>query len=192
MVEKVLQWVDIVHQKCYEIQNCRKKPLIDDYALDKINLAIQNVGSQAFNQLSTKIRTKKKYKTNRKDLDGAGLDIQKQLAKLGELHLRTPSGKKYDYCGPGTRLQERLNSNNPSIRDPIIRLDRICQAHDIAYSQTGNDLAKKHKAYDVMVKAIGDIPFSQRPWFSTPVKYTMQAKTFQGLGVKRAKNGKRR
>ena len=34
---------------------------------------IQNVGSQALNQLSTKIRPNKKYKTDRKDLDGAGL-----------------------------------------------------------------------------------------------------------------------
>ena len=44
-----------------------------DYALDKLNPMIQNVGSQALNQLSTKIRPKKNYKTNRKDLDGAGL-----------------------------------------------------------------------------------------------------------------------
>ena len=41
-----------------------------DYALDKLNPMIQDVGSQALNQLSTKIRPKKKYKTNRKDLDG--------------------------------------------------------------------------------------------------------------------------
>ena len=75
--------------------------------MDKLNPAIQNVGSQALNQLSTKIRPKKKYKTNRKDFDGGALDIQKQLAKLGELHLRTPTGKKYNYCGPGTELHER-------------------------------------------------------------------------------------
>ena len=41
-----------------------------DYALDKLNPAIHNVRSQALNQLSTKIRPKKKYKTNRKDLHG--------------------------------------------------------------------------------------------------------------------------
>ena len=95
-----------------------------------------------------------------------------------------PTGKKYNYCGPGTKLEERLNSNNPSIRDPINKLDAICQQHDIAYSEAGNNLAKKHKADDVMVKAIGDFPFGQRPWFSTPVKYTMQAKKLLGLGVK--------
>ena len=31
-----------------------------DYALDKLNPMLQNVGSQALNQLSTKIRPKKK------------------------------------------------------------------------------------------------------------------------------------
>ena len=44
-----------------------------DYALDKLNPKIHDVGSQALDQLSTKIRPKKNYKTNRKDLDGAGL-----------------------------------------------------------------------------------------------------------------------
>ena len=42
------------------------------YALDKLSPVIQSVGSQALDQLSTKIRPKKNYKTNRKDLDGAG------------------------------------------------------------------------------------------------------------------------
>ena len=118
------------------------------------------------------------------EVDGGALDIQKKLAKLGELHLRTPTGKKYNYCGPGTKLEKRLNSGNPKYRDPINKLDAICQQHDKAYSQAGNDLSKKHQAEDVMVKSIGDIPFSQRPWFSTPVKYTMQAKKLLGLGVK--------
>ena len=53
-----------------------------DYALDKLNPMIQNVGSQALNQLSTKIRPKKNYKTNRKDLDGGALDIHKAIGKL--------------------------------------------------------------------------------------------------------------
>ena len=43
---------------------------------------LQNVGSQALNQLSTKIRPKKKYKTNRKDLDGGSLDIHKAILKI--------------------------------------------------------------------------------------------------------------
>ena len=52
-----------------------------DYALNKLNPAIQNVGSQALNQLSTKIRSKKKNKTNRKGLDGGAIDIHKVIGK---------------------------------------------------------------------------------------------------------------
>ena len=48
-----------------------------DYALDKLNPMIQNVGSQALDQLSTKIRPKKNYKTNRKYLDGGALARRK-------------------------------------------------------------------------------------------------------------------
>ena len=46
---------------------------------------IQNVGSQALDQLSTKIRPKKNYKTNRKDLDGGAIDIHKAIGKLPKL-----------------------------------------------------------------------------------------------------------
>ena len=57
--------------------------------------------------LSTKIRPKKNYKTNRKDLDGGALDIQNVLNQkwLPEFHMRTWKGKKYNYCGPNTRLE---------------------------------------------------------------------------------------
>ena len=67
-VKKQLRWGDITGQKRSETLNYRKKAI--DYALDKLNPMIQSVGSQALNQLSTKIRPKKNYKTNRKDLDG--------------------------------------------------------------------------------------------------------------------------
>ena len=43
---------------------------------------IQNVGSLALHQLSTKIRPNKKYKTNRQDIDGGALDIHKLIRKL--------------------------------------------------------------------------------------------------------------
>ena len=55
-----------------------------DYALDKLNPMIQNVGSQALDQLSTKIRPNRKYKTDRKDLDGGSLDIHKAIGKATE------------------------------------------------------------------------------------------------------------
>ena len=52
------------------------------FALDQLSPMIHNVGSQALDALSTKIRPKKNYKTNRKDLDGAGVDIHKMIGKL--------------------------------------------------------------------------------------------------------------
>ena len=80
--------------------------------------------------------------------------------------------------------KERLSNPNQSIHEPINRLDSICQQHDITYSKAGDDLSKKHEADNIMIKQIGNIPFGQRPWFSTPVKYTMQAKKSLGPGVK--------
>ena len=70
-----------------------------DYALDKLNPMIQDVGSQALNQLSTKIRPKKKYKTNRKDLDGGSLDIHNAIGTVVE-HL-SPTQASHQ-CGPGS------------------------------------------------------------------------------------------
>ena len=55
------------------LRNKKMQKKAIDYALDKLNPMIQNVGSQALDQLSTKIRPNKKYKTDRKDLDGAGI-----------------------------------------------------------------------------------------------------------------------
>ena len=69
-----------------------------DFALDKLNPMIQNIGSQAINQLSTKIRPKKKYKTNRKDLDGGALarrrgpsSVDKAAYIMSNLLTPTPS-----------------------------------------------------------------------------------------------------
>ena len=166
-----------------------------DYALDKLNPMIQNVGSQALDQLSTKIRPKRKYKTNRKNLDGTGIDIQKHLSKLGELHMRTPTMKKYNYCGPGTKLEERLTSDDPKYRDPINNLDAICQKHDIAYSEA-KSLKDKHKADDVMLDEISKIPYMKRPWGTTAVQAMITGKRRLGLGLglkqRKTKSGKSR
>ena len=84
----------------------QKKAL--DYALEKATPFIKKTGSEMLDQLSTKVRPNKKYVTDRKDLDrsgfhlkskaheprgSGGFDLQKQLSKLGELHMRTPKGK---------------------------------------------------------------------------------------------------
>jgi hypothetical protein len=52
-----------------------------------------------------------------------------------EIHLRTLAGRRYNYCGPNTRLQRRMTLNG-TIRDgsePINRVDEISMRHDFAY-----------------------------------------------------------
>ena len=63
-----------------------------DYTLDKLNPLIQNVGSQALDQLSTKIRPKK-------DLDGGSLDIHNAILKVAPKKGFVMPGHRY--TGPG-------------------------------------------------------------------------------------------
>ena len=41
--------------------------------MKKLDPFIHDIGSQALDQSSTKVRPKRKYKTDRKDLDGSGI-----------------------------------------------------------------------------------------------------------------------
>ena len=56
----------------------------------------------------------------------------------------------YRYCGPGTRLEERLKRGDPGINP----LDEACKFHDIAYSKTA-DTAERNKA---------DLELADRAW----------------------------
>jgi Phospholipase A2-like domain len=59
-----------------------------------------------------------------------------------ELHM--PGG--YNYCGPGTRLTERLSRGDTGINP----LDEACKMHDITYSKYPNDVAKRHEADKIL------------------------------------------
>ena len=109
-----------------------------DYALDKLNPMIQNVGSQALNQLSTKIRPKKNYKTNRKDLDGGAIDIHKAIGKLPRPKAGFTPGK-YKYMGPYNPLDQQLEYNKDTGEitkwhvKPYNKVDEIAAYHDVCY-----------------------------------------------------------
>ena len=75
----------------------QKKAL--DYALDKAKPFFQKTTSDMLNQLSTKVRPNIKYKTDRKDLDGSGLDIHKMIGKLPKPKGGWTPGN-YKYMGP--------------------------------------------------------------------------------------------
>ena len=98
---------------------------------------IQNVGSQALDQLSTKIRPKKNYKTNRKNLDGGSLDIHNAILKIAPKKGFVMPG--HHYTGPGNPLDEQLKYDPKTgqileIYDkPTGRTDAVSMQHDVDY-----------------------------------------------------------
>ena len=60
-----------------------------------------------------------------------------------ELHLPV-----YNYCGPGPKLNERLERGDKGVN----MLDEACKEHDIAYSER-KDLSDRHEADKTLLKA---------------------------------------
>ena len=128
-----------------------------DYALDQLNPMIQNVGSQALDQLSTKIRPKKNYKTNRKNLIcNAWASIYRTWQPLDK--------------------QLKYNPNTGQIleiyEEPTGRTDAVSTQHDVDYSVCGNkpksdQIKCKNEADRKMVKALDSIPWKERQWGHT-------------------------
>lgn len=82
--------------------------------------------------------------SNSQKASGNGL-VNTLINKLPfELHL-----PGYQYCGPGTRLSQRLSRGDPGINP----LDAACKTHDIAYDKQKN-LSERHKSdYELEQKA---------------------------------------
>lgn len=73
---------------------------------------------------------------------GRGI-LNKLINKLPvELHI-----PGYQYCGPGTHLDERIARNDQGIN----KLDSYCKEHDLAYSK-GLDLTSRHAADNILAK----------------------------------------
>ena len=60
-----------------------------------------------------------------------------------ELHL--PS---YNFCGPGTKLEERLSRGDSGIN----LLDSSCKEHDIVYSKNRDNVQKRNIADKVLAE----------------------------------------
>jgi hypothetical protein len=105
-----------------------------------------------------------------------------------ELHL--PGG--YQYCGPGTKLKQRLARGDPGIN----KLDQACKQHDIAYSNFNDtnrrsiaDRALAEKAWQ-RVKS-SDASIGERA-AALAVTTAMKGKTVIGGGRRRRRGGKRK
>ena len=159
-----------------------------DYALDKLNPVIHNVGSQALDQLSTKIRPKKNYKTNRKDLDGGALDIHKAIGKLPR-----PAGgwtlPGHKYTGPYNDLENQVRYNPETgeileIYDqPTGPTDAVAMQQDIDYSVCDDNRKCKNKADRKMVKSLDAVPYNERQWGHWLARNLINTKQKLGLGL---------
>jgi hypothetical protein len=92
----------------------------------------------------------------RRRIRGAGSLLNSAINALPfELHL-----VGYNYCGPGTKLQERLARGDK----PINPLDEACQEHDIAYSKN-KDIPSRLQADRVLAdKAWKRYKSKDVPW----------------------------
>ena len=115
---------------------------------------------------------------------GLGL-INKLINKLPvELHI-----PGYQFCGPGTHLQKRINRGDVGVN----ALDAACREHDIAYSQS-NDLSRRHEADKILenkawerVKA-KDFSIGER-LAALGITGIMKGKRKFGMGIKRLGKG---
>ena len=146
-------------------------------------------GSQALDQLSTKIRPNRKYKTDRKDLDGGALDIHKAIGMLPK--------PKSGWTLPGHRYTGSYNDLDSQVKyDPLIgeileiydkptgKTDAIAMQHDVDYSVCKDDKKCKNKADRKMVKSLDSIPYNERQWGHWLARNMINTKQKLGLGVK--------
>lgn len=100
-----------------------------------------------------------------------------------ELHL-----PGYNFCGPGTRLKERLFRGDKGVNE----LDKACMLHDIAYSNS-NNIEDRHKADTILLNMAKQRLKSRNAakgekLASWIVKKVMKSKLKLGAGVKRFKS----
>lgn len=119
--------------------------------------------------------------TKKNKKKGAGL-INNMINNLPfELHL-----PGYNYCGPGTKLQKRLNRGDIGINP----LDEACKSHDIAYSQNPS-LEARHRA-DLELASVAKKRWEESPnlsekLFALGVNKIMKFKVKRGMGMPMSK-----
>ena len=173
-------------------KNLQKKAV--NYGINKLTPFIQDSVGSAMDELSTKVRPKKKYKTDRPELDGKGIDIHKQIGKLPK-----PKGgwtlPGHKYTGPYNDLENQVRYDPKTgeileIYDqPTGPTDAVAMQHDVDYSVCGDDRKCKNKADKKMVKSLDAIPWKERQWGHTLARTIINTKQKLGMG---AKNVKRR
>ncbi|KYN13309.1 hypothetical protein ALC57_14510 [Trachymyrmex cornetzi] len=90
----------------------------------------------------------------------------------------------YQFCGPGTRLEQRLARDDRGINP----LDAACREHEYIEYSHSNDLTERHAADNIIAeKARKRITGSDSTLAATAVWAAMKAKTKIGMGLKTKK-----
>ena len=168
--------------------NLKKKAV--NYVLDKSKPFIENVGSPMLDSLSTKIRPDKKYKTERKDLDGGAIDIHKMIGKLPK-----PKGgwtpSDYKYLGPYNPLDKQLKYDPETgevLSWHVKPNNKIAAYRDICYDRGKN----KGDCDRQMVKSLDSIPYGEMTNWGQTARFIINTKQKLGLGLPESKNVNRR
>ena len=139
-------------------KNLQKKAV--NYGISKLTPFIQDSVGTAMYELSTKVRPKKKYKTDRQELDGKGIDVHKWIGKLPKPKAVWTPGK-YRYMAPYNPLEQQL-SYYPETGEvtewkvkPYNKVDEIAAYPDICYDMGRN----KGDCGREMVQSLDEIPF---------------------------------
>ena len=145
--------------------------------------------SEYLNQLKSFLRNEK---------TGSGIfNTMLRKLPLPEMHLKLPFNIQsekvpngsfndkhtYSFCGPGTKLQKRLNEGYKGVNS----LDRACREHDIFYS-THSKTKDRNNSDDILEKKAAEIAIdpNEPEYVRTDAKLVnaiMAGKSYVGLGV---------
>ena len=177
-------------------KNLQKKAV--NYGINKLTPFIQDSVRTAMDELSTKVRPKKKYKTDRPELDGRGIDIHNAILKVAPKKGLVVPG--HNYTGPGNPLHDQLRHDDEGnileiYQQPTGPTDAVSMQHDVDYAVCGNNpkneqVKCKNKADKKMVKSLDAIPWKDRQWGHAMARTMIKTKQKLGLGIQ--KNARRR
>lgn len=111
-----------------------------------------------------------------------GRGVLNKLINRLPIELHIPG---YQYCGPGTKLAERVARGDPGVNP----LDAACKEHDIAYSQNRENVAARNSADRVLADRAWQRVFARDAAIDEKlaayvVANTMKAKSKLGMGLK--------
>ena len=95
----------------------------------------------------------------------------------------------YQYCGPGTKLQERLARGDPGINP----LDQACKIHDIAYLKNRENVQLRNEADEKLVQRAqervlaGDASIGEKAAAALAIANVMKIKSKLGMGCQKQK-----